>query len=146
MVAGAGAAALWPMPAALVDRWFGRALYPELQRALTAVSNLVPFALLDPLMIGAAALAVWGCVSVWRSAPGRRRGVALRRIWQGLAVAAGVYLAFLACWGLNYQRPPVTDAVDFNRERITPEAVRTLNATALDEAGSRQGRAAWAAR
>lgn len=133
VVVAAGAAAVWPLPPALADQRFGRVWYPMIQRALTSTSNLAPVALLDVLVILAAAVVVWGAVSVWRSARGTRGRIALRRLWQGLTVAAAGYLAFLALWGLNYQRPPVTDRVDFDRGRITLEAVRALNATSLEE-------------
>jgi hypothetical protein len=109
VVAGAVAAAVWPLPPAVADQWFGRAWYPMIQHALTSASNLAPVALLDVLVMLAAGCVVWGAVSVWRSPRGTRGRVALRRLWQGLTVAAAAYLAFLAVWGLNYQRPPITD-------------------------------------
>jgi hypothetical protein len=134
LVVGAAAmAAVLPLPAGVVDRWFGRAMYPATQRVLTKVSNGVPFALFDPLLVCAAAFVVWGVTSVWRSPRGNRRRLAFRRVWEGLAAAAIVYLGFLGLWGMNYQRPPITERVDFSRSRITREAVRALNVTALVE-------------
>src|SRR5687768_826530 len=43
--AGAAAGAIAPMPASLVERWYSLGIYPILQRALTSVSDLVPFAI-----------------------------------------------------------------------------------------------------
>lgn len=133
VVGGAAVAALWPLSSAGVDRWFGRGVYPVLQRTLTSVSNRAPFALFDVLLVLAVAVVLWGYVTVFRSPRGSRWRVARRRLWQGVVAAALVYLAFLALWGLNYQRPPVTAMVDFSRDRITREAVRALNATSLEE-------------
>ena len=43
------------------------------------------------------------------------------------AIAASVlYLWFLAAWGLNYQREPLREQLDFSEDRITREALRTL--------------------
>ena len=125
--------ALLPLPPELVERWYSRGVYPALQRALTTVSNLVPFALFDVLWVGAVAATA---VLVYRS---RRHG------WIGGAVhvavvlgcaAAAVYLAFLAAWGLNYRRLPLAQKVVFDETRITAaahaalgdRAVATLNA------------------
>ena len=36
-----------PADASLVERWYSTGVYPVIQRILTTVSNLVPFALLD---------------------------------------------------------------------------------------------------
>ncbi len=133
VVAGAAAMAIWPLSPAGVDRWFGRGVYPVLQRTLTSVSNLAPFAVFDALLVLAVAVVLWSYVTVFRSPRGSRWRVARRRLWQGVVAAAIVYLTFLALWGLHYQRPPVTAVVDFRRDRITPDAVRALNATALAE-------------
>ncbi|HET7695768.1 MAG TPA: DUF3810 family protein [Vicinamibacterales bacterium] len=126
-------AALLPLPPAAVERWYSHGIFPPLQRVLTAVSNLVPFALFDVLWIGGAAAAG---VLVYRSrAYGWKKGT-LHVATVLACVAAASYLAFLAAWGLNYRRLPLSDKVVFEEERITAEAhaalgdraVATLNA------------------
>ncbi len=42
-----------PIDARLVERWYSTGVYPVIQRVLTPVSNLVPFALLDVLAVAA---------------------------------------------------------------------------------------------
>ena len=44
---------LAPMPGALVERLYSEMLYPPMQSGLTGLSDLVPFALVDGLIVGA---------------------------------------------------------------------------------------------
>ena len=50
-VAAAALGALVPIPARVIDRQYSAGIYPVLQRALTRLSNLVPMALLDVLIV-----------------------------------------------------------------------------------------------
>ena len=131
----AAVAALAPIPAAFVERWYSRSFFPPFQRALTAATNLVPFALFDVLWIGAIAATV---VAVRRRVRenGWRHG--LLRVAGALARgAAAVYLVFLATWGLNYRRVPMFEKVVFDPSRVTRAsdtalgdwAARELNTT-----------------
>ena len=129
----AALAALLPLPPELIERWYSRGVFPPLQRALTSMSNAVPFALFDVLWIGAVAAAA---ILVYRRrSEGWRRG-SIRVATVLACAAAAVYLAFLAAWGLNYRRVPLVEKVVFTGERITPRAhtalgdraVATLNA------------------
>lgn len=129
----AALAALLPLPPAAIERWYSRGLFPPLQRALTSLSNIVPFALFDVLWIGT--IAATALLVYRRRRDGWRDG--LRRGAVVLACAAVlVYLAFLATWGLNYRRLPLAEKVVFDDERITAaahealgdRAVATLNA------------------
>ena len=126
-------AAVLPLPADAVERWYSRGVFPPLQRMLTSISNLVPFAIFDVLWIGAIAAAA---ILVYRS---RRLGLRQGAMRVAATIACGavaVYLAFLAAWGLNYRRVPLVDKVAFDETRITREAhlalgdraVATLNA------------------
>ena len=126
-------AALLPMPPAAVEHWYSRRLFPPLQEMLTSLSNLVPFALFDVLWIGAIAAAA---VLVYRSRVfGWRKG-ALHVLVVLLCGASALYLAFLAAWGLNYRRLPLSEKMIVDEERITAaahaalgdRAVATLNA------------------
>jgi hypothetical protein len=85
---------------------------------LTAVTNILPFSLLDPLLVvGLVALGLLVLRTVrvgWRTRSFGPMGALLG--WLAVAVAAG-YLTFLAAWGLNYRRIPMA-----NRLRLTPEA------------------------
>ena len=58
LVTAAAAAALLPIPPALVERWYSSGLYPRLQHVLTPISNVIPFALFDVLTMGAVVLVI----------------------------------------------------------------------------------------
>jgi len=117
--AAALVAALMPLPASAVERFFSRGLYPVVQRGLTRVSNVSPVALLD--------VAVCGCVLVWLVVLVRRgRSIGWTRSARHAAldmVKAGgvIYLLFLAVWGLNYRRVPLEEKLDFDRALVTTQ-------------------------
>jgi hypothetical protein len=126
-------AAVLPLPAGAVERWYSRGVFPPLQRILTSISNLVPFAIFDVLWIGAIAASAILVYRSWRL--GLRQ--ATMRVAATIACGAvAVYLAFLSAWGLNYRRIPLVEKVAFDEARITREAhlalgdraVATLNA------------------
>jgi len=132
LVAVALAAALVPLSAAAVDRLYSARLYPALQPAVTSFSNLLPFALLDVLLISTAA--VWLGLAVrdfrradrWRAAG---RAGARTIVW-----AAAAYLAFLVLWGFNYRRVRLVERLPFDAARVTPEAVTRAATLAADRA------------
>jgi len=121
----AAAAALVPLPARWIESWYSRGLYPALQRVLTTISNLSPFPLLDALLLTGVAVIT---IAAYRAL--RARG------WRGLGnllgtlvcAAAVVYLVFLATWGLNYRRLPLTSKLAFEPSRITRAAAADLAA------------------
>lgn len=118
------AGALAPIPPWLVERWYSLGIYPVLQRVLTSLSDLVPFALFDVLWVAAVAgfaAVSYRCIRTrgWRTG-GLRLAVLTAR------AMAIVYLAFLAAWGLNYRRVPLIDKLAFEPERITAAAAGRL--------------------
>jgi uncharacterized protein DUF3810 len=124
VVAVAIAAALLPLPASMVERGYSSWLYPLLQRAITPISNLVPFALFDALWV-AAVTATAVLVHRRVRAEGWKRG--LIRVAATVAVfAAAGYLAFLAMWGLNYRRVPLVEKLAFDPARIRTAGAREL--------------------
>jgi hypothetical protein len=127
----AAAAALLPLPAPFVERWYSLAIYPPLQRILTSASNLVPFALFDAVWIGAIAAAA---VFARRAIVSLGWGRGALRFAVGLARAgAVVYLVFLATWGLNYRRLPMFEKVAFDPSRVNRAASAALGDWAVRE-------------
>src|SRR5437868_5798424 len=117
IVIAAVAAAIAPIPAAFVERWYSSLVYPLLQRVMTPLSNLAPFALFDVACL-------WSCaataVLVYRRVRGRGWGRGVVSVAAVVTVAAAiVYLAFLAMWGLNYRRVPLREKLVVDRARIT---------------------------
>jgi hypothetical protein len=129
LLAFAAVAALVPLPAAVVERWYSLGLYPRLQSFLTPLSNQVPVALLD---VAVGVLLVGG---VWRFARTlRATGVIRAFVWGSMrlvTLAAAIYLAFLVLWGFNYRRVPIEEKVEFDQSRITRDAARQLARAAV---------------
>jgi hypothetical protein len=142
------ALALTPLPRQTVERVYSRGLYPVLQPRLTALSNTTPFAWFDVVVV----LAVAAIVTMWvirLSLPRRLvRRSALRDGGSGKAAKAGatvrglavdtaaiaavLYIWFLLAWGLNYQRQPLRESLDFRDDRITRDALHVLAGRTID--------------
>jgi hypothetical protein len=121
------------MDAAWVERVYARGWYPALQPIVTSISSLLPIALLDVWFVMAAIAVAW---TVWRVAcplSGTRVWAAARALARGVVAASVVYLGFLACWGLNYRRLPITHGLDFDRSRVTAAEVDAAGLQAVAE-------------
>jgi hypothetical protein len=120
-----------PIDSRLVEQWYSTGIYPAIQQILTPISNLVPFALLDVLLVLALCTAVIMLVRGFLQA---RRKKAWRPILITLvrlaATGAVIYLAFLAVWGLNYRRVPMVARLVLDRA-ASPEAILELGRTAV---------------
>jgi len=140
VVVAAACAAVLPGQAAWVERYYARGWYPVVQRGVTAASNAVPFALLDLLIVAVVVVGALATASVIRSPRGTRWRTLAHRAWQGVVVGALVYFAFLAAWGCNYRREPVSAWLDFDKNRVTTAAVRSLNEQAVTQMSRLRGR------
>lgn len=142
------AAAILPVPRRVVETSYSQGVYLSLQPLITGWSNLVPFALLDPLVVAAAVALTGAGVAAWRrSRRGRRIGALMSFVAQVAVLASAAYLAFLGCWGLNYRRLPLADRLDHRADRMTDDSIEGLATLAVDELNALHGRAhgqAWA--
>jgi hypothetical protein len=133
-LAGAGAAVQLAASSRpeTVERVFSRGAYPRIGGALSCLSDPLPFSVAEA---GLAALAVWIAY---------RLGVGLRRVrrekrlrWpdltaalaNALIAAAVAYVAFLALWGLHYQRLPFARTAGLDTR---PSSASELEALCLD--------------
>jgi hypothetical protein len=123
LVIAAAAAALVPLPATFVERVYSRRLYLALQPLLTSLSNLVPFALFDALLIVVALSWIGLSVRDLRKVKGRVRAVVVI-LWRTIVGVAALYLVFLCTWGLNYRRVPLADVLGLDAARVTAPAVK----------------------
>lgn len=141
IVLAAAGLALAPIDAPWIERAYARGWYPALQPWLTSVSSLAPFALLDvwlALALGALGLGAWRIARAPTGTRWRRLATATAR---GIVAGAAIYLVFLACWGLNYRRQPITASLDFDAARVTPAAVDAAAVRAVAELNRRHQRA-----
>ena len=132
MILAAVALASTPLPRHAVERVYSRRVYPIIEPALTATSNLTSFALFDVTVVLAFALIVvmWALGLRRRT---RRLGPTLAFLTiDTAAIAAVLYLWFFGVWGLNYQRLPLREQLDFREERITPDALSALAGRTVD--------------
>jgi hypothetical protein len=104
--------ALTPVPAWVVDQFYSRAVYPTIQSWLTTATNLVPFAVLDFILIAGVFLTARRVVKLWSVL--RQEGV-LEAAWEGacrfVRAAALLTVFFMLVWGLNYRRLPIDTAM-----------------------------------
>src|SRR5207248_3114824 len=109
LVLSAVAAAVVPTPDRIVEQAYSTRMYPAIQALLTTISNGIPMALDDALVV--LAMAGWiGAVAtdLFRRRLGWRRAAG-RCVVRTAALAAVFFLSFLLLWGLNYRRVPLAD-------------------------------------
>ena len=133
LVAAALLGALLPVPAAVVERLYSATVYPALQAWLTSLSNHAPFALLDVLIVTAAALWTGLIARDFTNLRSPLR-VVVRAGARTLVWFAGAYIAFLVLWGFNYRRVPLVEVLSFDSARVTPDAVAAAATVAADRA------------
>jgi hypothetical protein len=100
--------ALVPLPAWIVEDFYSRDMYMWVQRWITAGTNIVPFAVLDLLLILSAIFFLRRAYRLYVVA--RQRGV-IDALWEALRrivrFAAILVILFLWSWGFNYRRQPL---------------------------------------
>ena len=136
-----------PIPSTTIERWFSTGLYPVLQRHITPLSNLLPFAVLDLLAVaGCAAFAAIAIRAAYAAGRTRRATPVLLALGHFAAAAALVYLAFLMLWGFNYRRVPMAERLVVEAGAPTPQAVTELGleaATQLNALHDEAHRVGW---
>ena len=133
-VLAAGVCALVPVSPLFIERWYSTGFYPRIQRLLTPISNLIPFALFDLLTVSALVLVLWAIVRAIRRARQTRRFSILVATLGNIAVgAAAAYLIFLLIWGFNYRRLAMSQRLVFDRGAPGAETVRALGEQAARE-------------
>jgi hypothetical protein len=99
---------LLPIPAWIVDDFYSRDMYPWLQSVMTTVTNILPFAVLDVLLIGFGVGVAHRLVRLWNVM--RQRGL-MDALWEGVRrlvrAAAIISILFSWAWGFNYRRLPL---------------------------------------
>ena len=127
LIGVAVAAAAAPLPGRLVEQVYSRGIYPLIQPRLTGFSNATPLALFDAVVLAVvAAMVLMWAIRLRRAPRGRAARTAGVLALHTAAIAALMYLWFLAAWGLNYRREPLRTLLDFQEDRITGESLHAL--------------------
>jgi Protein of unknown function (DUF3810) len=133
VIAAAAACLFLPLSPAFIERWYSTGLYPLIQRTLTPITNLVPFAVFDLITVGAVVLALLVIVRAIRQARRIKRWSPVLTAIGNLATAAAtLYLVFLFCWGFNYRRVPMSSRLIIDRVAPREDAVAALGLQAIE--------------
>ena len=123
-----------PIPPEAIERWFSSGLYPIIQRAVTPATNAMPLAVFDLVLVAAvvatAVALARGVRAAWRT---RSPKPLLITLGHAAAAAAAVYLVFLAGWGFNYRRIPMSERLNVARGTPSAEDVLQLGLRAVGE-------------
>ncbi|MDQ3919793.1 MAG: DUF3810 domain-containing protein [Acidobacteriota bacterium] len=118
----------------LVERYYSRGLFPVVARAFV-FARLVSFSLAEALLA-----LLLASVALWLSWVARRlyarrgaaRAVLLAALRTVLRVAcAGLWL-FLLVFGLNYQRQPLSETLQFERRDPTPVEIEAISRAVVE--------------
>jgi hypothetical protein len=123
-----------PLPSAVVEQRYSVGFYPHLQRSMTPLSNRLPFAILDVLLVGLAVATIVTLTQAIREAWQTRLAARLFRTVAHLAaIGAILYILFLLFWGFNYRREPMTARLVLDRSAPSSDDVVQLGVKAIDE-------------
>ena len=104
--------AVAPVPTWMIEQFYSRDFYPFEQGLVTSMSNAIPLAVLDVLLLLLVVLVVrWlvRFVRVWRDdGPVDAVWEIFRRVVRAVSIVA---IFFLIMWGLNYRRIPLENAL-----------------------------------
>jgi hypothetical protein len=118
---------VFQLPAWFIERFYANAFYPRLQSFFTPLTNHLPFAIYDLLILALIfGLPAWWLIRLLKTEKGKRWRGAARLFVNTLVLAAIVLLVFQLLWGCNYMRQPLTQKLDYNAERLNEDAAIDL--------------------
>jgi hypothetical protein len=123
-------AATWRVPEPWLDGPYRTAIYPAMQRGGTSLSNAIPLAGADVVLVALLVALGYGIVRARRERD--RRAAFVRLVLYAGAAAGALVFCFYAFWGVWYSRPSVTARIDYDPARV--------NATTLAELAERTER------
>ncbi|MGA9770804.1 MAG: DUF3810 domain-containing protein [Blastocatellia bacterium] len=120
-------------PAHFIERFYSNGIYPLFQTALTPLTNLFPFAVIDVLSIAlGVALPAWWITRIARAGRGRLRRTAASLFFHTLVIAAVIFISFQLLWGFNYEREPLVSKLDYDEQRLSVDSLRELTRQTIE--------------
>jgi hypothetical protein len=128
-----------PLPAWMIERFYARDAYPLLQGIVTTMSNAIPLAVLDLLLLALALLLARWVVRGVRLARAHGARVAVwdvfRRVVRTVSIVA---ILFLVMWGLNYRRTSLEASLNLTAPPPSADDLQSAVLEANDLAGRLQ--------
>jgi hypothetical protein len=131
-----------PIPDWVVERFYSRGFFPYLQGFVTGLSNLVPLAILDLIILGAAILFVVRIVKLFKAGVFAGAWEGFRRL---VRVTGFIVILFVCFWGLNYRRVPLETAIHTSAARPTVDQLQAAIGDANALASRLRSGALWTA-
>ncbi len=126
---------LFQLPAPLVERFYANGFYPRLQSVFTPLTNLLPFAVYDALILGLIfGVPIWWVLRIVRAGTGRRWRAVANLFINTIVFSALAFLLFQILWGFNYSRLPIAQKVAYDDGRITKDAAIQLARLCIEQA------------
>lgn len=137
MVMAAILLTFFQLPAAFIERFYANGFYPRLQSLFTPITNLLPFAVYDGLILGLIfGVPAWWVVRIVRAGKGRRLRALANLFINTLVFTAAAFLLFQMLWGFNYSRLPLTQKVAYDDGRISKDAAIQLARLCIERANT----------
>ncbi len=123
------------LPAAFIERFYANGFYPRLQSLVTPLTNLLPFAIYDGLLLGLIiGVPAWWTRRIVCAGKGRRWRTVVHLFINTVVFAATAFVLFQILWGFNYARLPLTQKVAYDDGRINKEAAIQLAQLCIEQA------------
>jgi hypothetical protein len=120
------------LPRSWIETDYANGIYAGLARTFVPLSNALPFALGDVLVIALTAGTIAYAVGAWRRGTGSRIVRAAAIVLRIAAVVAAIAIWFDAAWALNYRRAPIVERVAFDRQRVDAQTVAAFGRRVVD--------------
>lgn len=133
LIAAAVLLQILPLPRAWIETTYANGIYAGLARTFVPLSNALPFALGDLLVIVLPAGAIAYAIGAWRRGSGSRLARAAVIVLHLASVVAAVAVWFDAAWALNYRRAPIVQRVAFDPRRVDAGTVAAFARRVVDD-------------
>jgi len=122
-----------PISTTWIENQYANGIYATLSRTLVPLSNRVPFAIGDLIVVAIVVGLVIFWAICWNSNNESRHSRLAKILLRTGAVLAFVAIWFDVSWALNYRRLPIINRIAFNSAQLTPTNVSAFSAHIVTE-------------